>query len=197
MARYLILSGMVLILLSCCSPRLLTIRGNALARQGKIREAVTKYSAAIENLKPGRGAILENWLRFNLGTAYYLLGETAGAEEQWDLMGSPSSAVLRYNRNYNMGILEFQQGDYGAAAEYFREALRFDPGDTDAKVNLELATRNKNATSQKSGSTAVSPGSRALDEVRSENLLSRVRALEVFKPGIPEDTEGAKDGKDW
>jgi Ca-activated chloride channel family protein len=46
---------------------------------------------------------------------------------------------LRYRNNYNSGIIFFEEGEYYAAAEAFKNALRENPRRLDAKRNLELS----------------------------------------------------------
>ena len=49
--------------------------------------------------------------------------------------------TLTQQSHYNLGNSLFKTEDYEGAAEAYKEALRFDPQDQDAKVNLELTLK--------------------------------------------------------
>jgi Ca-activated chloride channel family protein len=59
------------------------------------------------------------------------------AEE--NLLNSKEHRELRYRLQLNTGIIHFEEGDYSAAADFFRNALETDGSRLDAKRNLELS----------------------------------------------------------
>lgn len=123
-------------------------RGNRHFRQGRFREAVEAYQAALAD---GEDTPV---LRYNLGTALLKLGQYAEAEEQLRAALSVVEPETREWVYYNLGQRYLEdargQGDpqataalYDAAVEAYRQALRLQPGDEDAKWNYELALRER------------------------------------------------------
>ncbi len=74
---------------------------------------------------------------------------------------------VRFGVLYNSGIVRFREGDYGQAADFFREALRVNPSSIDAKINLELSLSMK--------SSSASEGVQDIVPVRENNDSSSVR----------------------
>lgn len=123
-------------------------RGNRHFREGRFREAVEAYQAALAD---GEDSPV---LRYNLGTALLELGRYAEAEEH---LRSALDVVEPRTREwvyYNLGqrYLEDARGQsdpeatgalYDAAVEAYRQALRLGPEDADAKWNYELALRER------------------------------------------------------
>jgi Ca-activated chloride channel family protein len=137
------LSALCLLLACSCkgtSGKLLVMEGNYLASQGRHTEAIVSYHRALAH--EGAAPYAES----GLGTVYFSIGENAAALDRFDaslklLESSPpaDNRELRYRNNYNSGVILFAQGDFPAAAEAFRQALRVDPGRIEAKRNLELS----------------------------------------------------------
>jgi Ca-activated chloride channel family protein len=121
-------------------------RGNRLFRQGKYAEAVEAYQSAI------RSGGNSPELRYNLGTAFLRLGRYDEAEENFREALDAVDPSLRQRTYYNLGsrFLEAARSGnsdeagalLGAAVDAYQRALRLQPGDQDAKWNLELALRD-------------------------------------------------------
>lgn len=125
-----------------------TERGNRLFREGRFEEALAAYSEALEDGRDDPG------LRYNLGTTLLRLGRYAEAERQFARALRSVDPALRTPTFYNLGLRFLEDGRaspdpraqgrlLGAAVEAFRQALRLDPDDVDAKWNLELALREQ------------------------------------------------------
>ncbi|MGD8278324.1 MAG: VWA domain-containing protein [Gemmatimonadota bacterium] len=120
-------------------------RGNRLFRKGRYAEAVEAYQSA---LAAGSNS---PELRYNLGTAYLRLGRYDEAEENFRAALDAVDPSLRQRTYYNLGsrFLEAARSGnseeagalLGAAVDAYQRALRLEPGDEQAKWNLELAFR--------------------------------------------------------
>jgi len=119
-------------------------RGNRLYRQGRFQEAVEAYRAALAD---GEASPV---LHYNLGTALLRLGQYDEAERHLRAALSTVEPDSRVRAHFNLGnrFLEAARTIpdpraraqlLDAAVEAYRQALRIDPGDLDAKWNLELA----------------------------------------------------------
>lgn len=109
-------------------------KANKAYEQGNYEEAVQLYRSAIEQ-EPDNAN-----LYFNLGNALAKTGnhdEAARAYEQYRSMtGNPAQESLA---DYNQGRMLTDAENYEEALNYFREALKKNPDDTDARYNYELA----------------------------------------------------------
>ena len=137
------LSLLALLFLSACSQlpgKLLIIEANFHNARGRYTEAIASYLRALEHEEAAPYA------GYGLGSVYCGLDESAAALERFaesqkilDELSPTAHRELRYRNNYNAGVTLFGEGDFSAAADSFREALRLEPGRLEAKRNLELS----------------------------------------------------------
>ncbi len=131
-------------------------RGNRLFREGRYEDALAAYSEALEG---GRD---DPELRYNIGTTLLRLGRYAEAERQFARALHSVDPTLRTPTFYNLGLRFLEDGRgspdpraqarlLDAAVDAFRQALRLDPTDPDAKWNLELALRDRDEASAAGG----------------------------------------------
>lgn len=131
-------------------------RGNRLFRAGEYEQAVQVYSAVLED---GDDSPV---LRYNLGTALLRLGRYSEAEEHLraalDVVDTDTREWVYYNLGQRYLEDARQSGDpqaagalYEAAVEAYRQALRLEPSDADAKWNYELALREQEEQQQSGG----------------------------------------------
>lgn len=110
---------------------------------GDFEVAVQLYQQAIVNNPE------EARLYFNLGNALAKLGrydEAGAAYEQFKAM--QENAALAARADYNTGNLLTEQQQWEAAAKKFKETLRQNPGDQQARFNYELALRKQQEQEQ-------------------------------------------------
>ncbi|HET9440953.1 MAG TPA: VWA domain-containing protein [Longimicrobiales bacterium] len=128
-------------------------KANRLYRAGKYEEAARIYQEVIRSGK------VEPYVRYNLGTALLRLGRYQEAQQHLQQATREAEAELKQRAQYNLGnryLEEARKGEAGeqttqlldAAIESYKHALRLDPGDMDAKWNLELALREREKQSQ-------------------------------------------------
>ena len=130
-------------------------RGNRHYRAGRYEEAVAAYQQAIENgdERPE--------LRYNMGTALLRLGRYDEAQQFLQAALEDVEPGLRQRTLYNLGNRFLEEGRASqddeqrnrlldAAVEAYKDALRLNPGDQDAKWNLELALREQDEPPEES-----------------------------------------------
>ena len=80
---------------------------------------------------------------YNSANTHYRQGAYDQAQQQIELalVSERAQAGLDQNTYYNLGNTLYQAQQYEAAIEAYKEALRLNPGDLEAKQNLELALR--------------------------------------------------------
>lgn len=116
-------------------------KGAALYEKGDYLGALAKFR---EDLAERPSAPLY----YDCGNALYRLDKFSEAAEQYggSLAGADSS--LLSSARYNMGNSLFQMGDMEGAISQYKEALKLNPEDGDAKHNLEIALRQLEQQSQ-------------------------------------------------
>ena|GEM_PF-1399423 len=91
-------------------------------------------------------------LQFNLGDALAMKGDMPKAEVAFMEASKSANPLLKGASHYNRGNVLFAQGKWGDAVEAYKDSLRANPRDEDAKYNLGIALRaQKNPPPPKQG----------------------------------------------
>jgi Tfp pilus assembly protein PilF len=111
-------------------------RGNEALTRGDLNGAEHAYREAIQR-RPEAGPGL-----FNLGVVNYHQRLYADAAQNFERASSQFGSVgERARSHFNRGDALFQLGSLENASEAFKEALRLDPSDEDARYNFALVDR--------------------------------------------------------
>lgn len=118
-------------------------RANEAFENGNYQEAVELYRQAIEQ-DPENAK-----LHFNLASALHKLGQTEEAMQTYDRFENlTESSEEQSFASYNQGTMLTEQDKYDEAAEFFKEALKKNPNDPDARHNYELALQRQQQQEQ-------------------------------------------------
>lgn len=118
-------------------------KANEAFKNGDYELAVELYRQAIDQ-NPDNSR-----LYFNLGNALAEAGQTEEAMQVYEQFRSMTEASNQQAlADYNQGKLLSEQENYDEAISHFREALRKNPNDEDARFNYELAQRMKQQQEQ-------------------------------------------------
>lgn len=121
-----------------------TIRnGNRLYKEGQYEQAQSLYQQAATNSPSNAVA------RYNLGNALYRNNQFADAEKEFDaaITAAPDKALAQ-KAWYNKGLALIKQKKLEESIEAWKEALRLDPTDEDARANLQKALSELNKQKQ-------------------------------------------------
>ena len=110
-------------------------RGNRLYAQGKYQEAADTYARALK-ARPD-----DPTLHYNQGTALYQAGNFQAADQALSAAMAEATKELQPDLHYNIGNTRYRLGDFKGAIEQYKQALRLNPDDAEAKYNLEMAQR--------------------------------------------------------
>lgn len=180
-------------------------RGNELCREGKFDDARQAYFSA-QAESPGSPEPA-----YNTGNAHCYEGNYDEALKAYDrardlagrLKGRDGKKV-KSAIDYNAGWALFRAGRTDEAIEAFRNVLRRDPGDEDAKFNLEWIKAEKRAR-QKPGQGERKPGQAEpqgeLSKEDAERVLEMMRDQErKLREALRQREQkenSSKGGKDW
>ena len=128
---FLLMAGALLAPGALSAQRSLVEEANRLYAEGRYAEAHEMY---LEALRENPGSPL---IRFNEGNALYRNQEFERAFEAYRDALEARDTALAQGAWYNLGNSLFRQQQLDASLEAYKQALRIDPGDTDAKHNLE------------------------------------------------------------
>jgi len=80
-------------------------------------------------------------LQFNAGDAQAMMGDFPKAEASYLQSAQSANPLLKGASHYNRGNVLFAQGKWEEAVEAYKDSLRANPQDQDAKYNLGVAMR--------------------------------------------------------
>ncbi len=101
-----------------------------------------EYASALQAYESARsGAPSAAEPHYNIGNTLYRMGQFDDSINDYDESIRYSTSDLRSRGFFNRGNAAFQTQQYLQAVEGYKEVLRMNPDDQDAKHNLELALR--------------------------------------------------------
>lgn len=118
------------------NPHELVKEGNKAVIDKQLDEALTRYleaKAAVDSTRPE--------IDYNLGGVYARKGDLARADSIYNSLPEDARRSLRSRAAYNRGTAYANAEQFDKAVPSFIDALRLNPKDQDAKMNLELALR--------------------------------------------------------
>jgi Ca-activated chloride channel family protein len=116
--------------------------GNADFESGEYDAALEDYTAArLEDPN-----LAEPY--YNGGNTYYRMGDLERAQLQLDQSVRRAEAEVSQHTHFNLGNTFFQQENWAEAIEAYKQALRSNPDDVDAKNNLEMALKQQEQQQQ-------------------------------------------------
>jgi tetratricopeptide (TPR) repeat protein len=109
-------------------------KGNEAYNKKQYNEAISNYKKAIEKNPTDETAL------FNLGNALYKSGKNEEAEQAFDqAVNSSQSPGNKANAWYNKGVALQNNNKLPECIEAYKQALRLNPDDDDARQNLQKA----------------------------------------------------------
>jgi hypothetical protein len=101
--------------------------------EGHYKEAVQKYRYLIDSLD-----VDEEEVRLNLAHAYYLSKDTASAKPIYQDLTQSTNNEIRSKALQQLGVLNNSQGKAEEALGQFKQAIKSNPNNQDARYNYEM-----------------------------------------------------------
>ena len=156
--------------------------GNRQFEKGKFEEARASYRKALGEA-PGSPVAT-----FNLGGSQYKLKEFSDAEESFLEAAQSSDSEVLGRAHYNLGNSLFRQGRVEESVEAFKQALRLNPNDHQAKHNLEFVLTQQQQQEQQQQPQQDQTSEKDRDDQQEKN-----QQQEQEPQDQPSEDEGNQD----
>ena len=140
---------LILIGVLTLTPSVFYAQAHKMLRKGDAEYLSKDYKTAEENYRKANEAQRTDKGAFNLGNSLYMQQRYDEAIKQYDDLANKSkSNELKANALYNKGNAYLWNKDVNNAEKAFKESLRLNPADEDAKRNLALVKKLKKQQQQ-------------------------------------------------
>lgn len=102
-------------------------------QSGDYKTAAEKYTYLVDSL-----GVKEDEVLLNRAHAYYLMKDTANAATQYQPLTQSASKEISSKANQQLGLIANRQGKAEEALNYFKQAVKADPTNNDARYNYEM-----------------------------------------------------------
>lgn len=175
--------------------------GNELYRSGQYVQAADAYSRAL-HLEPGNSVA-----RNNYASALYKAGQQVEAAQHFgELAASARTRQMQARSYYNRGVILSAQKNIEESIEAYKNALRRDPNDVQARENLQKALLELKKKSPQSGSQDNEQQNKSQQNQSKLNQRETDQRLKLLAQKEKEVQErmqkeksraGGGTGKDW
>lgn len=100
---------------------------------GDFKTAVQKYRYLVDSLQ-----VKEDEVMLNLANAYFQLNDSTNALREYQSLTQSPKPQLRSKAQQQLGVMTNRQGKFEEALNYFKESIKSDPSNNDARYNYEL-----------------------------------------------------------
>jgi len=100
---------------------------------GDYKRAIERYTYIIDSL-----GVNEDELTLNLANSYFQINDTTSATGVYQSIAGSEKPRIRSNAQHQLGVLNHRQGKFEEALQNFKQAIKADPKNTDARYNYEM-----------------------------------------------------------
>jgi tetratricopeptide (TPR) repeat protein len=102
-------------------------------QSGDYKTAIEKYRYLTDSL-----AVTEDEVRLNLANALFQQNDTTEALNLYQQLNSSTDIKIRSRASQQMGVMNNRQGKFEEALSNFKQAIKSDPANQDARFNYEM-----------------------------------------------------------
>ena len=103
---------------------------------GDYETASAKYRYLIDSLQ-----VQEDEVLMNLASSRFNLNDTLGASDTYRRLTASGNPIYRGRAYQQLGVMETRQGRLEQALEFFKQALKTDPTNEEARYNYEMVKK--------------------------------------------------------
>ena len=105
-------------------------------KKGDFKKAIEKYRYLVDSLN-----VTEDEVRLNLANAYFESNDTTNTFQSYQPLTQSTNSKIRSIAHQQMGVLANRQGKFEEALASFKQALKADPANEDARYNYEMVKK--------------------------------------------------------
>ena len=100
---------------------------------GDYKTAISKYHYLLDSMH-----LDDDQIRLNLSNAYFNINDTAQSVNYYNSLVNSPKADIRSLAHQQLGIVDTQRKQYQEALQRFKQSLKANPANEDARYNYEL-----------------------------------------------------------
>jgi len=119
--------------------------------RGEYKEAAAQYRTLVDSL-----GVNEDEVSMNLAHSYFQLNDTTNAQNNYLPLTNSTNPKFRSLANQQLGVMANRTGKIEEALSYFKNALKADPANDEARYNYEMVKKKleeKKKTGRKAEAT--------------------------------------------
>ncbi len=105
-------------------------------QRGEFKNAIAQYKTLVDSL-----GVKEDEVTMNLAHSYFQLNDTVNAKNSYASLTTSPNAKIKSLANQQLGVLANREGKFEEALNYFRNALKTDPSNEEARYNYEMVKK--------------------------------------------------------
>lgn len=105
-------------------------------KKGDYQKAIEKYRYLVDSL-----SVTEDEVRLNLANAYFESNDTVNTFQSYQPLTQSTNSKIRSVAHQQMGVLANRQSKFEEALASFKQALKADPTNEDARYNYEMVKK--------------------------------------------------------
>lgn len=105
-------------------------------KDGDYKTAIIHYQYLVDSL-----GVKEDEVILNLANAYYLSKDTANAFNTYQMVTESPEKEIKSKAHQQLGIMANQQGRPEEALNFFKQAIKAEPSNDDARYNYEMVKK--------------------------------------------------------
>jgi tetratricopeptide (TPR) repeat protein len=111
---------------------------------GDYKKAIQTYRYLADSL-----GVAEDEITYNLANAYYLTKDTANAQSYYATASQSDKPYIRSRAEQQLGMMANRTGKQEIALNHFKQAVKADPQNDDARYNYEMLKKKLNEEKEK------------------------------------------------
>jgi tetratricopeptide (TPR) repeat protein len=100
---------------------------------GDYKTAIDKYTLLIDSLE-----VTDEEVKLNLANAYFKANDTTASLQQYQLLSGSKVKPISSRAYQQLGVMNNREGKFEEALNYFKQAIKADPTNDEARYNYEM-----------------------------------------------------------
>jgi len=149
--------------------------------RGEYKKAADQYKMLVDSL-----GVKEDEVSMNLAHSYFKLNDTTNAYQTYMPLASSDNHKIKSLANQQLGVIANRQGKFEEALNFFKNALKADPNNEDARYNYEMVKKKleekKKQEEEKNKQKPPEPSEYAKKlKAQADLLVIKKRYTDAFK----------------